>query len=62
MGRVLDPEINGRTLPFQGVPVQGFSSIIALDDSHYQGSFILSANTSVSETDNAANAMSKQHE
>ncbi len=31
VGRVLGPEINGRTLPFNGVPVQGFSSIIALE-------------------------------
>ncbi len=33
VGRVLGPKINGRTLPFHGVPVQGFSSIIALNDS-----------------------------
>lgn len=35
VGRVLDPVINGRTLPFQGVPVQGFSSIIAQDNGQY---------------------------
>lgn len=28
VGRILDRKINGRTLPFEGVPVQGFSSII----------------------------------
>jgi len=35
VGRVLAPEINGRTLPFNGVPVQGFSSILPLENDRY---------------------------
>jgi len=35
VGRVLDPEINGRRLPFDGVPVQGFSSIIKDGDDQF---------------------------
>ncbi len=35
VGRVLAPEINGRSLPFSGVPVQGFSSIIPLHQDQY---------------------------
>ncbi len=31
VGRRLDPEINGRELPFGGTPVQGFSSLIPRD-------------------------------
>jgi len=32
VGVALDPEINGRRLPFDQVPVQGFSSMIPLED------------------------------
>jgi len=35
VGRVLEPEINGRSLPLPGVPVQGFSSMVHLSDNHY---------------------------
>jgi hypothetical protein len=41
VGRVLDPEINGVSLPFNGVPVQGFSSIIPISNDQY---FILQDN------------------
>lgn len=32
VGIALDPKINGRDLPFDRVPVQGFSSLVPLDD------------------------------
>lgn len=35
VGRELDPEINGRELPFGAVPVQGFSSLIPRDGGRY---------------------------
>lgn len=35
VGRVMESKINGRTLPFHGVPVQGFSSIIRLDKNQH---------------------------
>ena len=35
VGRELDPEINGRELPFDATPVQGFSSLIPRDDNRY---------------------------
>jgi len=35
VGRALDPEINGRQLPFSLVPVQGFSSLIHLGGERY---------------------------
>jgi glycerophosphoryl diester phosphodiesterase len=35
VGRMLDPEINGRELPFGATPVQGFSSLIPRDGSRF---------------------------
>jgi len=35
VGKVLDPRINGRSLPLPGVPVQGFSSIITLAENQF---------------------------
>ncbi len=35
VGRALEPEINGRSLPLSGVPVQGFSSIVHLSGNQY---------------------------
>jgi len=35
VGRELDPEINGRELPFGATPVQGFSSLVPRDDNRY---------------------------
>ena len=34
-GPPLDPEINGRELPFGAVPVQGFSSLVPRDGGQY---------------------------
>ncbi len=35
VGRELDPEINGREIPFGATPVQGFSSLVPRDDNQY---------------------------
>ena len=35
VGQALDPEINGRELPFGALPVQGFSSLIPRDGGRY---------------------------
>ncbi len=35
VGQALDPVINGRNLPFDSMPVQGFSSLIRLGDNQY---------------------------
>ncbi len=35
VGRELDPEINGRELPFGATPVQGFSSLIPRGDGRF---------------------------
>ncbi len=35
VGSALDPAINGRTLPFDSVPVQGFSSLLPIADNQY---------------------------
>ncbi|MDX2474873.1 MAG: esterase-like activity of phytase family protein [Candidatus Krumholzibacteria bacterium] len=35
VGHELDPVINGRNLPFDSVPLQGFSSLLSLGDNQY---------------------------